>query len=89
VNGSVTLDKSGHDVSIPMPRERGKEGNVETESSQRCPRRGWRLGLRHHIGQPHQGHALVGLLAVEKVGKKFDDTRHTSGTTDQDDFMDL
>jgi hypothetical protein len=33
--------------------------------------------------------ALVGLLAVEEVGNKFDDTGDTSGTTDQDDFMDV
>ena len=30
--------------------------------------------------------AIVGLLAIEEVGNKFDNTRNTSGTTDQDDF---
>jgi NAD-specific glutamate dehydrogenase len=36
--------------------------------------------------------ALVGLLAVEEVGNKFDDAWDTSGTTDQDNlwtFVDL
>jgi hypothetical protein len=33
--------------------------------------------------------ALVELLAVKEVGNKFDDTRDTSGTTDQDDFMNV
>jgi hypothetical protein len=33
--------------------------------------------------------ALVGFLAIEEVGNKFDDTRDTSGTTNQDDFMDV
>ena len=28
-------------------------------------------------------------LAIEEVGNKFDDTRNTRGTTDQDDFMDI
>lgn len=31
--------------------------------------------------------ALVGLFAVEEVGDEFDDTGNTSGTTDEDDFM--
>ena len=30
--------------------------------------------------------AIVGLLAVEEVGNKFDNMRNTSGTTNQDDF---
>ena len=30
--------------------------------------------------------AIVGLLAIEEVGNKFDNTRNMSGTTDQDDF---
>ena len=34
--------------------------------------------------------ALVGLLAVEEIGNKSDDTMgNTSGTTDKDDFMDV
>ena len=32
---------------------------------------------------------LVGLLAVEEVGNKFGNMRDTSGTTDQNDFMDV
>ena len=32
---------------------------------------------------------LVGHLAVEEVGDEFDDARNTSGTTTQDDFMDI
>jgi hypothetical protein len=32
---------------------------------------------------------LVGLIAVEEVRNKFDDTGNTSGTTDQDDFVDI
>ena len=31
--------------------------------------------------------ALVGLLAIEEVGNKFDNMRNMSGTTDQDNFM--
>jgi hypothetical protein len=33
--------------------------------------------------------AVVGLLAVEEVGNKFDDMWDTSGTNDQADFMDV
>ena len=33
--------------------------------------------------------ALVELLAIEEVGNEFDDTWDTSGTTNQDDFMDV
>jgi hypothetical protein len=33
--------------------------------------------------------AFIGLLAVEEIGNKFNDTGNTSGTTDQDDFMDV
>jgi NAD-specific glutamate dehydrogenase len=33
--------------------------------------------------------AFVRILAVKEVGNKFDDTRDTSGTTDQNDFMDV
>ena len=33
--------------------------------------------------------ALVGFLAVEEVRNKFDDKGNMSGTTDQDDFMDV
>jgi hypothetical protein len=36
-----------------------------------------------------RGDALVGLLAVEEVGHKFDDARNTCGTANQDDFMDV
>ena len=32
---------------------------------------------------------LVGHLAVEQVGDEFDDARNTSGTTAQDNFMDI
>ena len=31
----------------------------------------------------------VGHLAVKEVGNEFDDARNTSGTTAQDDFMDI
>ena len=33
--------------------------------------------------------ALVGLLAGRKLGNKFEQYEDTSGTTDQDDFMDV
>jgi hypothetical protein len=33
--------------------------------------------------------ALVGLFAADEIGNEFDDTGETSGTTDQDDFMDV
>ena len=33
--------------------------------------------------------ALVGLFADGKVGNKFEQYEDTSGTTDQDDFMDV
>ena len=32
---------------------------------------------------------LVRFLVVKEVGNEFDDKRDTSGTTDQDDFMDV
>ena len=32
---------------------------------------------------------LVGLLAVEEVGDELDDTGDTSGTTDENDFVDV
>ena len=32
---------------------------------------------------------LVGHLAVKEVGDEFDDARNTSGTTAEDDFMDI
>ena len=32
---------------------------------------------------------LAGLLAVEEVGNKLDDTENTGGTTDEDDFVNV
>ena len=39
--------------------------------------------------RPIRVDALVGLLAVEEVRNKFDNTRNTSRTTNQDNFMDV
>ena len=33
--------------------------------------------------------ALVGLLAVEEIGDELDDAGNTSGSTDQDDLVDV
>jgi hypothetical protein len=81
-NGSVMLDESGHDTE-------GKKGNVEEKI----------LSLLRGITEKdgsldgstignglNRVDALFGLLAIEEVGNKFD---NTSGTTDQDDFMDV
>ena len=91
-NGGVTLNESGHDTSGSLNTE-GKRGNVEEEkvlSLLRSITRKDRSLDGSTIGNSLiRVNALVGLLAIEEVGNKFDDTRNTSRATDQDDFMDI
>ena len=91
-NNGVTLDESSHNASSSLDTG-GKRGNVEKEKVL-CLLRGV-TGKDSSLDGSTIGNslirvdALVGLLAVEEVGNKLDDTRNTSGTTDQDDFMDV
>jgi hypothetical protein len=88
-NSGITLYESGHDTSGSL-NTGGKGGNVEEEKVLSLLRGvTGKNGSQHHRQQPHPGDAIVGLLAIEKVGNKLDDTRYTSGTTDQDSFMDV
>ena len=91
-NGGVTLDESVHDASGSPDTER-KRGNVEEEKILSLLR-----GVTRKDGSqdgstignsPIRVDALVRLLAIEEVGNKSDDMGNTSGTTDQDDFMDV
>ena len=69
-NGSVTLDKSGHDPSSSLDHTdiEGKRGNDNLKKKI--------LSLLRGVAGEYGGvDALVGLLADEKVGNKFDDTK--------------
>jgi NAD-specific glutamate dehydrogenase len=86
-----TLNKSGYDTSGSLDTK-GKRGNFKEEkvlSLLRCVtgKNGSLNGstIRNSFIRVDN---LVRLLAVEEVGNKFDDTRDTSGTTDQHDFVD-
>jgi hypothetical protein len=79
----ITFDKSGHDTSSRWATSRrrsllrgvtGKDGSLNSSTI------GNNL-IRVDV--------LVKFLVVKEVGNKFDDTRDTSGTTDQDDFKDV
>jgi hypothetical protein len=75
------------------PAVEGKRGNVEEKKVLSLLR-----GVTGEDSSLHcrtignsliRGDALVGLLAIEEVGHKFDDARNTCGTANQDDFMDV
>ena len=91
-NGGVTLDESSHDTSYSLDTE-GNRGNVEVEKVLSLLR--GVTGKEGSLDGSTIGNSLlrvdapVRLLAVEEVGNKFDDTGNTSGTTDQDDFMNV
>jgi len=91
-NGGVTLDESGHDTTSSLDTK-GKRSNIKEKEVLSLLRgvTGKDGSLDGStIGNGFVGvDALVGLLAVEEVGNKLDDTGDTSGTTDQDDFMDV
>ena len=91
-NHGVTLDESGHDTPGSLDTG-GKRGNVEKKKVlcllRGVTRKDSSLNCSTIGNSLIRVDALVGLLAVEEVGNKFDDTRDTSGTTDQDDFMDV
>ena len=91
-DGGVTLDEGGHDTTSGLDTE-GKRGNIEEEEI---------LGLLGGVTRENGGldsgtvgdsligvDGLAGLLAVEEVGDKLDDTGNTGGTTDEDDFVNV
>ena len=91
-DGGVTLDKSSHDTTSRLDTER-KRGNIEEKKVlslfRGVARKDGSLD-GSTIGNGLVGvDALIGLLAAEEVGDKFDDTGDTGGTTDQDNFMDV
>ena len=91
-NGGITFDKSSHDAASRLDTE-GKRGNIEEKKVLSL--------LRSVAGQDGSLNgstvrngliridALVGLLAVEEIGNKFDDTGDTGRTTNQDNFVDV
>ena len=91
-DGGVTLDEGGHDTTSGLDTE-GKRGNIEEKEI---------LGLLGGVTRENGGldsgtisDSLIGvdrhagLLAVEEVGDKFDNTGNTGRTTDEDDFVDV
>ena len=90
-NVGVTLDESGHDSSGRLDTE-GKRGSVGTEeilSLLRGVEEAGGLGSGTIGNSLIRVDAFVELLAVEEVGNKLDDTGNTSGTTNQNYFMDV
>lgn len=88
----VSLDESGHNTTSGLDTS-GKRSDIEQEDI---------LSLLRSITAQDSGldssavgdslvgvDALVGLFAVEEVGDELDNTRNTSGTTDEDDFVDV
>jgi NAD-specific glutamate dehydrogenase len=88
-NSGVMLDEGGHDTSSSL-NTKGKGGNIK-EKKILSLLRGVTGGKDGSLDSSTIGDglirvdALLGLLAVEEVGNKLDDTRDTSGTTGDDD----
>ena len=88
----VPLDKRSHDNTSRLDTD-GKRGNIKENKV---------LSLLRGVARKNGGlngstirnglvgvDALVGLLAVEEVRNKLDDTGDTSRTTNQDNFVDI
>ena len=91
-NGRVSLDERSHDTTSGLDTKR-QRSNIEQEQV---------LGLLRGVTREDGGldgstvcngligvDALVGLLAVEKVGDELNDTWDTSGTADEDDLVNV
>ena len=91
-NGGVTLVEGDDNTSSRLDTE-GKRRNVEKEKVVSLiggvAEEDGSLDGRTMGNSFIRADALVGLLAIEEVGNKFDDMGNMSEATDQDDFMDL
>jgi hypothetical protein len=91
-NSDITFDESGHDTSSSL-NTGGKGGDVEDEKVLSLLR--GVTGKDRSLDSSTIGNSLIRVdvlvrfLVVEEVGNEFDDKRDTSGTTDQDDLMDV
>ena len=73
-------------VSIPSDKGATSRRRRSCVFSDVLPER-MAAGQRHCRRQPRRVDALVGLLAIEEVGNKLDNTGNTSGTADEYDLV--